>query len=145
MNRVNYKRIAIGAIAGSAVWSIWTSLVTMTVLMPVYATEQKLGHVLAVPRFGFGTFFFSWFVMLILVTSVSGYIYACLRSVIGAGPKSALKVGLSLGFIAAVPANLSVLGWSPMIGKIPMIWTLDTWLGITLATCTAALIYRDHK
>ena len=145
MSTVNFKRVAIGALAGSAVWSVWTSIVTMTVLMPTYASEQKLGHILTMPRYGFKVFFGSWLLMLLIVTGLSGYTYARIRQSSGPGFKNALAVGLTLGLIASVPANLSVLTWAPMSDSIPFTWMLDTWIGITLATCVAALVYTERK
>lgn len=145
MSAVNFKRIAIGALAGSAVWSVWTSIVTMTVLMPTYASEQMVGHILTIPRHGFKMFFASWLLMLLVVTGLSGYTYARIRQSSGPGFKNALAVGLTLGLIASVPANLSVLAWAPMTEAIPFAWMFDTWIGVTLATCIAALVYKERK
>lgn len=47
MHKVNGKRVLIGALAGGVAWSIWTSVVTMKILIPRYMLEEKLGHVLA--------------------------------------------------------------------------------------------------
>ena len=52
MTRLNYKRIVLGAVAGTIVWSIWTSIVTMNVLLPVYRTEIAAGQILGTPRYG---------------------------------------------------------------------------------------------
>ncbi|HEV7165736.1 MAG TPA: hypothetical protein VGO35_10135 [Gammaproteobacteria bacterium] len=145
MNRLNYKRIALGAIAGAVVWSVWTSIVTMKVLLPVYKTEIAAGRILGTPRYGLAVFFSGWFVMLLVVTALSTWLYATLRPQLGAGIKSAVKVGAALGLIAAVPIDLSVATWSSMVDTIPLTWAVDAWVGLTLATCVAAFIYKDAK
>lgn len=143
MAQVNFKRLTIGIVAGTIVWSLWTSMVTMGVLLPVYGKEQQLGHMLMIPRFGAGLFFSEWFLMLLAVIAVGAGFYARFHPLFGSRLKAAAVIGGSLGFLVAIPINLSVITWSAMAPAIPLGWALDAWVGVMLAIGAVALFYRD--
>lgn len=143
MNKINGKRVLIGALAGGVAWSVWTSMITMKVLIPRYMLEEKLGHVLAQPRYGLAFFFMSWFLAIFLVSGIGAWLYAIARNSLGTGPVTALKVGSVLGFTAGVPINLSVVNWYPVARSVPFWWMVDMWIGVVLAVLVAAYLYRD--
>lgn len=140
---INTKRLLLGAAAGTIIWSIWTSLITMNLLLPVYATEERAGHIFSSPRYGFGPFFFSWLLILLAVSICGALLYALLRDQLGRGLVTALKIGGVLGFVAAVPANFGALNWSTVTSTVPIFWMVDMWVGVTLTTCISAFIYSD--
>lgn len=142
--RINTKRLLIGALAGTVVWSIWTSLITMNVLLPVYGIEEKAGLIFGSPRYGFGAFFASWLLILFAVSTCGALLYALLSEKWGRGLTTALKIGGLLGFVAAVPSNFSMLNWSTVTSMIPLFWMIDMWVGVILTTCISAVIYKDE-
>ena len=145
MARLNYKRLIIGTVAGALAWSLWTSIVTMSQLLPAYRNEQQLGHMLAIPRFGFGLFFAEWLLMVVTVSAIVAWSYARFQSQLGSRFKAALVIGGLLGFLVSVPIDLSVITWNAVSPSIPMAWTLDAWVGVVLATGVVALVYRESR
>lgn len=143
MASINGKRVVLGGLAGAVAWSVWTSFVTMGVLSPTYVVEEKVGHVLGTPRYGFATFFLSWFFTIFIVSGIAAWLYAVARPSLGAGPKTALMVGATLGFAAGFPLSLTVVSWLPVAPTVPLFWMLDAWVGIVLAALIAAYIYKD--
>jgi hypothetical protein len=140
---MNTKRVLIGALAGGVVWSVWTSIVSMAILGPTYMSEQNAGHLLTQPRYGVPLFFVSWFITIFLLSGAGAWLYAAVRGTLGAGPKTALKVGALLGFAAGFPINLSVATWDPLVRSVPLWWMLDMWIGAIIATFVAAVLYKD--
>ena len=143
MTAINSKRVLLGALAGAVVWSVWTSMVTMVVLGSTYAAGEKAGQVLATPRFGGPLFFLSWFLTIFVVSGLCATVYAAVRGTWGARPRTALILGLILGFLAAFPLNLSIISWLAVNPKVPLFWLLDVWVGITMATFVGAYFYKD--
>jgi hypothetical protein len=143
MSNVNGKRVLIGALAGGVAWSVWSSLISMGILSSAYMAEQTAGHLLAQPRYGIGAFFASWFLTLFLLSGVGAWLYATTRGSLGAGPKTALKVGVLLGFAAGFPINLSVTSWDPLVRTVPFWWMVDMWGGAIIATLIAGFLYKD--
>jgi hypothetical protein len=60
MATVNTRRVALGALAGGLVWSIWSTFVNLVILEPRYALEQSAGTMLKQPRYPL--FLVYWFV-----------------------------------------------------------------------------------
>lgn len=143
MAAINSKRVLLGAVAGAVVWSVWTSMVTMVVLGSTYAAEEKAGQVLASPRFGGPLFFLSWFLTIFVVSGLCVSIYAAVRDAWGPRPRTALILGLILGFMSAFPLNLCITSWLAVNPKVPLFWLLDVWVGVTMATFVGAYFYKD--
>jgi len=70
-------------------------------------------------------------------------VYAWSRNTIGPGPKSALKIGMLIGFCAGVPGNLAQAAWSPIPRMLPLGWMLDLWGGAMLASLVAGWLYKE--
>ena len=143
MAAVNSRRVLIGALAGGVVWSVWSMVVNAGILATRYMAAENAGLLLKQPRYGIATFMITWFVTLFLLAYVGAWFYASVRATRGAGPGTALQVGLLLGFAAGFPISLSVASWAPFSRAIPLWWMLDLWLGAILATLVAGWLYRD--
>jgi len=141
---MNSKRILIGAAAGGVAWLVWSCIVNMGFLGSIYMTEQNAGHLLAQPRYGVAVFFASWAIEIFLLAGVGAWLYAAARGTLGAGPKTALKLGALLGFAAGFPVNLYVVNWDPVVRSVPFWWMLDMWIGAILATLVAGFLYKDR-
>jgi uncharacterized membrane protein YoaK (UPF0700 family) len=141
MATVNTRRVALGALAGGVVWCIWSTIVNLVILAPRYAVEQNVGKMLKQPRYPL--FVLDWFVTIFLLAYVVAWLYSSVRATRGAGPGTALTVGLLVGFAAGFPMNLSTAAWSPLGRYLPLWWMLDLWLGAIMASLVAGWIYKD--
>jgi hypothetical protein len=140
---MNGKRVLIGGLAGGIAWIVWSCIVSMVFLSPTYMAEGQAGHLLAQPRYGASMFFTGWAVALLLVSCIAAWLYAAVRASLGAGPKTAFKVGAVLGFAAGIPVNLYVISWSPLTTSVPIWWVADMWVGAIIATLVAGSLYKD--
>ena len=142
MATVNTRRVALGALAGGVVWSIWSTIVNRVILERWYAAVQDSGMMLKQPRYPL--FMVYWFVTIFLLAYVIAWLYSSVRATRGAGPGTALTVGLLVGFAAGFPMNLSAATWSPMARHLPFWWMLDMWLGAIMASLVAGWLYKDQ-
>ena len=141
MATVNTRRVILGALAGGLVWSIWTTIVNLVILEPWYALAQNAGMMLK--HAWYPWFPVYWYITIFLLAYVVAWLYSSVRATRGAGPGTALTVGLLVGFAAGFPTNLSVAAWAPMNRYIPLWWMLDLWLGAILASLVAGWLYKD--
>ncbi len=141
MAAVNTRRVALGVVAGGVVWSIWSTVVNMLILVPRFAAAQTAGTLLKQPRYPL--FIGYWFVMLFLLTYILMWAYVSVRDAFGPGPGTALRVGFLMGFVASFPLSLSLATWAPFDRSITLGWMLDLWIGSILATFVAAWLYKD--
>ncbi|MDE2235331.1 MAG: hypothetical protein KGL13_05770 [Gammaproteobacteria bacterium] len=140
---MNGKRVFIGMIVGGVAWTIWSMTVNMGFLKSVYMAEQASGHLLTQPRYGLSAFMITWIVVLFLLSGVAALLYAAVRKNWGVGPKSALKLGVLLGFVAGFPVNFSITSWVPVTRTVALWWSLDMWVGMIIATLVAGWLYKD--
>lgn len=141
MAAVNTRRVALGALAGCVVWTIWSLVINAVVLASRYATAQEAGQMLKQPRYSF--FLGYWIVTLFVVSFILAWLYAAARATLGAGPGTALKIGLAVGFAAGFPSNLSTATWAPFTRIFPLFWMLDLWVGAVLAALVAGWLYKE--
>lgn len=137
--KLNTARIWIGGISG-VVWTAWGFLIGMR-QAPLYAGMQKLGLFLKQPRYPF--FGAQWVLLIFIMSILIAHLYAWSRATAGAGPKTALKIGMLVGFCAGVPDNFAQATWSPIPRLLPLGWMLDLWIGSILAALVAGFLYKD--
>jgi len=138
--KLNTARVWIGGIAGGVVWSIWSLLMGMKT-MPLLTAAQNAGFFLKVPRYPL--FSLQWILLLFVMSILVAYLYAASRNTLGAGPRTALKVGMVVGFCAGVPGNFAQAAWSPLPRELPLGWMLDLWGGAILAALVAGFLYKE--
>ncbi|HUU15470.1 MAG TPA: hypothetical protein VM182_17395, partial [Terriglobia bacterium] len=103
MAATNTRRILLGGAIGGVAWTLWTMVVNVVILGSRYAVGQEAGQLLEHPRYPL--FVLYWIVSLFILSFVLAWLYAGVRATRGAGPRTALKLGLAVGFAASVPAN----------------------------------------
>lgn len=138
--KVNTARVWIGGIAGGVVWSAWSFFVGMR-QAPFYDAMQKQGLFLKESRYPF--FAGHWIGLIFVMSILIAYLYAWSRNTAGAGPKTALKIGMMVGFCAGVPGNFAQAAWSPIPRVLPLGWMLDLWGGAMLAGIVAGFLYKE--
>jgi hypothetical protein len=108
---------------------------------PLYDAMQKQGLFLKVPRYPLFTL--QWIVLTFVMSILLAYLYAWSRATAGAGPKTALKIGMLVGFCAGVPGNFAQATWSPVPRMLPLGWMLEMWIGAILASLVAGFLYKE--
>ena len=141
MAAINTRRVALGALAGGVVWAIWTSVINVGILPPRYVAAQDAGLLLKQPRYSL--FVPYWIITVFLLSWVVAWLYASARATRGAGPGTAVTIGLMVGFAAGFPMNLTLAAWSPVGRALPLWWMIDLWVGAVLASLVAGWIYKD--
>ncbi|HEV2491973.1 MAG TPA: hypothetical protein VG204_02760 [Terriglobia bacterium] len=138
---INTRRVMLGGLAGGVVWSIWTIAVNLGILMSKYTAAGQAGLILQQPRYSL--FVAYWIITMFLLSYVVAWLYASARATRGAGPGTALKIGLLVGFAAGFPMNLTLAAWSPVGRVLPLWWMIDLWVGAVLASLVAGWVYKD--
>jgi hypothetical protein len=138
--RLNTTRVWLGGIVGGVVWSAWGFFI-QTRQTPFYEAMQKQGLFLKEPRYSFFTPL--WILLIFMMSVLVAYLYAWSRATAGAGPKTALKIGMIVGFCAGVPGNFAQATWSPVPRVLPLGWMLDLWVGAILAAMVAGFLYKE--
>ena len=141
MAAVNTRRVALGAVVGGVVWSVWSIVVNTVILGSHYAAAQGTGQLLKEARYPL--FLVYWIITIFLLAYVLSWLYASVRATRGAGPGTALTVGLLVGFAAGFPINLSLAAWAPLSRVIAVGWMLDLWVGAILAAMVAGWLYKE--
>ena len=141
MAAINKKRVMLGTIAAGVVWTVWSIVVNTVILGSHYATAQATGQLLPKPRYPL--FLAYWIVTLFLLSYILTWVYVSVRTTLGPGPLTALRVGFLVGFVAAFPVNLSIATWAPFDRIFPLGWMLDLWVGAMLAALVGGWLYKD--
>ncbi|NCO69238.1 MAG: hypothetical protein GW878_01765 [Acidobacteria bacterium] len=141
MGKIKCTRVWLGALAGWAIFMIWSGVTNFLVLMPKYAAAQAAEQMLAEPRYPF--FMAVWAVTLFAVAVIGAFLYAASRATLGAGPKTALIIGALVGFAAGFPIDFSLSAWATFPRVIPLWWLLELGVGSVLSTLVAGFIYRE--
>jgi len=138
--KLNKARVWIGGIAAGVVWTVWSFLIGMK-MNPLYMAMQNAGMFLKQPRYSF--FVGQWILLLFIMSILLSHLYAWSRATAGAGPRTAIKIGMIVGFCAGVPMNFGTATWSPIPRMLPLGWMLEMWIGAILATLVAGWLYKD--
>src|ERR1022692_3734710 len=138
--KLNTTRVWLGGIAGGGGWSAWGFFVGMR-LSPLYEAMRKQGLFLQQPRYALFTPL--WIVLIFVMSILIAHLYAWARATAGAGPKTAVKIGMIVGFCAGVPGNFAQAAWAPVPRMLPLGWMLDLWIGSILAALVAGFLYKE--
>jgi hypothetical protein len=138
--KLNQARIWLGGIAGGVVWSVWSFFIGLR-QAPLYEAMQRQGLFLKESRYP--GFYWQWILLLFVMSVLLAHLYAWSRATAGPGPKTALKIGMLVGFCAGVPGNFGQAAWSPVPRMLPLGWMLDLWVGAILAAVVAGFLYKE--
>jgi ABC-type amino acid transport system permease subunit len=138
--KLNTGRVWLGGIVGGVVWNAWSFLINMR-QAPFYDFMQRQGLFLKQPRYP--GFVAQWIVLLFVMSIIVAHLYAWSRATSGAGPKTALRIGILVGFCAGFPSNFAQATWSPIPRVMPLGWMLELWGGAILAALVAGFLYKD--
>ncbi len=138
--RLNHARVWLGGIVGGVIWNVWSFFLNMK-MTPFYTAMQQRGLFLKESRYPF--FVGDWIILIFVLSIILAYVYGWSRSTAGPGPKTALKIGILMGFFAGFPGNFAQASWSPISRTLPLGWTLEMWIGAILASLVAGWLYKE--
>jgi hypothetical protein len=141
MGAVNVKRVLWGGLAGGAAWFVWATIVNFALLMPRYVATQEVGMMHEKARYA--TFPIVWAAQFLVFGILIAALYAGVRATWGAGPLTALKVGLIFGVASGFSVNFYISAWIPITRYIPAGWVLELFGGSILAALIAGAIYKE--
>ena len=149
MAGVNRRRIWLGALVGGIVFFIW-SMVLEFGLSAVLVGRVRMdismnnGWFLREPRVPIWLFFAVWVVSLFIIAYALAWIYAAMRATAGAGPATAAKLGLAVGFAAGFPMEFAHAVFQPLTVRYGILWMIEMVAGCILAALAAGWMYRDE-
>jgi len=143
MAGVNTKKVWVGGLVGGVVWIVWAMIINFALLMPKYQAAMQAGTMLNEQQMRYPFFLIAVWVQFLVFGVLLAALYAGVRGTWGAGPGTALKVGLIGGALAGFPVNFYLATWAPWTRQIPAGWLLELWVGAVLATLVAGWLYRD--
>ena len=138
--KLNKARVWLGGFAGGLVWTAWSFFI-QTRIGPLYEAMQKQGLFLKEPRYPF--FVGQWILTLFVISILMAHLYAWSRATAGPGIRTALRIGMIVGFCAGVPGNFAQASWSPIPRMLPLGWMLEMWVGAILAAVVAGWLYKE--
>lgn len=139
---LNKGRIWLGGLAGGVAWAVWSFVVNDFVVGNArYVAAQNAGVFLKTGRYSF--FAGQWIVILFVSAIVLSHLYAWTRQTLGPGPRTALRIGFWVGFVAGFPLNFAQATWLAAGRALPFGWLLEMWIGAILATLVAGSLYKD--
>jgi hypothetical protein len=144
---INGRRVLLGAIVGGLVFNVWSLLIELG-LMPVVVGKAQIDVAMATwflkePRISMGLFFVVWVFSLFVVSYGLAWVYAAMRGTVGAGPGTAVKLGLVVGFAAGFPLNFAHAVFDALFVCYWLMWMAEIGVGAILAALAAAWVYRD--
>ena len=138
---MNRNRIVFGGLLGGVAFFILLAIVSQTVLATPHERLTAQGVLRSQPA---AAWYIPGYVLAILAIGVAlVWLYAAVRPRLGPGPLTALKVGLIVGAIAALPSSLAEYAWTGLGGYVAMWWGLELFLGCILAALVGAAVYRE--
>jgi len=143
MAGVNTKKVWVGGLVGGVVWIVWAMMINFALLMPKYQAAMQAGTMLNEQQMRYPFFLIAVWVQFLVFGVLLAALYAGVRGTWGAGPGTAIKVGLIGGALAGFPVNFYLATWAPWSRQIPGGWLLELWVGAVLATLVAGWLYRD--
>ena len=148
MTAINQRRVWLGTAVGGVVFTLWT-VFSAFVIAPAIEHRARVvaaldaGLFLKEPRLPFAVFFLIWTVSLFAVAYGLAWAYAGLRATYGAGPRTAAKLGLAVGFAMAFPLEFAHAVFQGLVPAFWITWMIEMGVGAFLAALGAAWVYRD--
>jgi hypothetical protein len=145
---INGRRVWLGALVGGIVFNIWSLLVEFA-LMPAIVGKARMdiatmnGWFLKEPHIPMGLFFLVWVISLFAIAYGLAWAYAAMRATTGAGPGTALKLGLVVAFAAAFPMNFAHAVFDVLSARYWVTWMIEMSVGCMLAALAAGWMYKD--
>jgi hypothetical protein len=148
MHGINPRRVWLGALVGGLAFFVWSLLLEFGLSALLVGTLRRdiavnAGWFLVTPRVPTAVALLVWAVSLFVIAGGLAWIYAAMRATVGAGPGTAAKLGLIVGFAAGFPLEFMHASFQPLSGRYAVMWMLEMIVGCVLAALAAGWTYRD--
>ena len=148
MAAINTRRVWLGALVGGLAFFAWSMIMEFGVSAAlVGATRRRIafaaGWFLQVPRVPAGVALTVWTLSLFVIAGGLAWLYAAMRATVGAGPRTALLLGLIVGFAAGFPLEFMHAAFQPLSARYALIWMVEMGVGCVVAALAAGWTYRD--
>lgn len=142
--KFNWARIVSGGIFAGIAMNIIAYIVAIPSSSPSYEYLRDRNFYVQVPHHPYVEI---KIVGGLLLGILLGFLYAVARHRLGRGPKTAVLVGVIMGFVAAVPSALFQAAWNPMPELSPLWvrWLISGWVEVIVGTFIAAAIYVEES
>lgn len=148
MAAINSRRVWLGALVGGIVFFVWSMVVEFG-LSAVLVGQARMDIAgmnqwfLKEPRVPVAVFFVVWTLSLFLIAYGLSWAYAHLRASAGAGPGTAAKLGLAVGFAAGFPLEFAHSVFQPLSARYGIMWMIEMGIGCILTALAAGWMYRE--
>lgn len=148
MPAINRRRLWLCALVGGIVFFVWSIVMEFGVAY-LWVGKVRMdiatnaGWFMAQPRVPIPVALIVWALALFVVSYGLAWGYAAMRATLGAGPGTAAKLGLMVGFAAGFPLEFMHLSFQPMTARYPILWMVEMGVGCILAALAAGWMYRD--
>ena len=142
MAKINTGRVIQGGLLAGLVINVISILNNALILGHKYAAARQAGKFLLAPRF---PFYPAWMIAMFLLGLELVWLYAAVRPRFGAGPTTAITVGIVVGFLSALPDNLAQAAWGLSGRYLPFMWAAERVVACALGTLVGAWWYREAE
>ena len=148
MAAINSRRVWLGTLVGGIVFFVWSMAVEFG-LSAVLVGKARMDIAganrwfLTTPRLPVPVFFVVWTVSLFLIAFALSWLYSGLRESRGAGPATAAKLGLAVGFAAGFPLEFAHALFQPLSARYAIMWMIEMGVGCLLTALVAGWVYKD--
>ncbi len=147
MAAINTRRVWLGGLVGGLVFFAWSMLVEFGVSAALVGRANRdlavtMGWFLKDPRLPVGVALTVWTLSLFVIAGGLAWLYAALRATAGAGPRTALVLGLAVGFAAGFPLEFMHAVFQPLSARYALGWMIEMGGGCVLAALAAGWMYR---
>jgi uncharacterized membrane protein YczE len=145
---INIRRVWLGALTGGIAFFVWSMVMEFGVSYALVGTVRmdiaaNAGWFLKEPRVPLGLALAVWTVSLFVIAFGLAWLYAAMRATVGAGPATAAKLGLIVGFAAGFPMEFMHTAFQPLSARYGILWMIEMGVGCILAALAAGWVYRD--
>ncbi len=135
------KRLLISGIAGGVVMWVVDSIANGVVLRDRFQAIAEAGGLQSTPRL---PFYPLWALLMLGLGIGVAWIYACARTRLGPGPKTALTVGVLIGLMIYLPSNLTQASWGMLGRSLPLVWFVFGVVGTIAGALVAGALYKEE-
>lgn len=137
---MNVKRILIGGLVAAVVMFVLDGIGGAVFTMHRYEALQQTGYFQAQPRYPFLPL---WALCTLGMGLGFSWLYAVARPRLGAGPKTAVLIGLVVGAMCYVPINIVHVSWYQVGRFLPLFWLVSGMVYSVVGALVAAALYKE--
>lgn len=139
-NNININRMMLGGIVAGLCMLVIGMIVHGVLLEDQYTALRNTGFIRSTPNW---TGMIMHHLSVIFAGIPLSVIYVLIRKTVGAGPGSALRLGVMIGLIC-LPAAVSLYAFYNIGGMVPLAYGLTMMMQCIIGTLVAGALYKDN-